>query len=71
MKAYFATKFEDFRHERSLFLSLSLTDRDLLKQSKFTDHEMNTVKKFAPEILRRQNNKKIRWNTITRIVISV
>ena len=38
MEAYFATMFEDIRHERSLMLLLSLTDPDILKQSKFTDN---------------------------------
>ena len=29
MEAYFATMFEDVRHERSLILLLSLTDPDI------------------------------------------
>ena len=40
MEQYFATMFEDVRHERSLILLLSLTDRDILRQSKFTDDEI-------------------------------
>ena len=36
---YFATKLEDIRNERSLILLLSLTDPDILKPSKLTDHE--------------------------------
>ena len=43
MEAYFATMFEDVRLERSLILLLSLTDSDILKQSKFTDDEVNTI----------------------------
>ena len=40
--------FEDIRHERSLMLKLSLTDHpDTLKQSKFTDHEVNIGKNLA------------------------
>ena len=37
MEAYFSNLFEDVRHERSLILLLSLTDPNILKQSKFTD----------------------------------
>ena len=49
MKAYFATMFEDVRHERCLILLLSLTDPDILKQSKFTDDEINMIKSLALE----------------------
>ena len=51
MEQYFATMFEDVRHERSLILLLSLTDSDILKQSKFTDHEINIIKNLALEKL--------------------
>ena len=44
MEAYFATMFENARQERSLILLLSLTNPDILKQSKFTNHEMNIIK---------------------------
>ena len=54
MEAYFATMFEDVRHERTLILLLSLTDPDILKQSKFTDHEINIIKNLALEKLHRQ-----------------
>ena len=54
MEAYFNTIFEDVRHERSLILLLSLTDPDILRQSKFTDNEINIIKKFALEELHRQ-----------------
>ena len=54
MEAYFATIFEDVRHERSLTLLLSLTDPDILKQSKFTDDEINIIKNIAFEKLHRQ-----------------
>ena len=40
MEAYFSYLFEDVRHERSLVLLLSLTDPDILKQSKFTGGEI-------------------------------
>ena len=34
MEEYFSNLFEDVRHERSLILLLTLTDPDILKQSK-------------------------------------
>ena len=40
MEAYFNTIFEDVRYERSLILLLSLTEPDILKQSKFNDYEI-------------------------------
>ena len=54
MEAYFNTIFEDIRHERSLILPLSLTDPDILKQSKFTDDEIKIIKNLALEKLHRQ-----------------
>ena len=45
MEVYFARMFEDVRHERSLILLVSLTDPDVLKESKFTDHELNIIQK--------------------------
>ena len=54
MEAYFSNLFEDTRHERSLILLLSPTDPDILKQSKFTDDEINTIKSLALEKLHRQ-----------------
>ena len=45
MENYFPSLFEDVRLERSLILILSLTDPDILKQSKFTDDEKNIMKK--------------------------
>ena len=58
MESYFNTIFEDVRHERSLILLLSLTDSDILKQSKFTDHEIEIIKNIALEKLHRQRNLK-------------
>ena len=46
--------FEDVRHERSLIILLSLTDPDILKQSKFTDDEINIIKNLALEKLHKQ-----------------
>ena len=54
MEQYISTIFEDVRHERSLILILSLTDPDILKQSKFTDDEMEIIKNLAFEKLHRQ-----------------
>ena len=58
MEAYFNTIFEDIRHERSLILLLSLTDPDILRQSKFTDNEIEIIKNIALEKLHRQRNLK-------------
>ena len=54
MENYFSNLFEDFRHERSLILLLSLTDPDIMKQSKFTDDEINIIKNLALEKLHQQ-----------------
>ena len=54
MEQYFSNLFEDVRHERSLILLLSLTDPDLLNQSKFTDDEINLIKNLSLEKLQRQ-----------------
>ena len=54
MEAYFAVMFEDVRYERSLILLLSLPDPDILKQSKFTDDEIEIIKNLALEKLHRQ-----------------
>ena len=54
MEQYFATVFEDVRHERSLILLLSLVEPSILKQSKFRDHEIEIIKNLALEKLHRQ-----------------
>ena len=46
--------FEDVRHKRNFFLLSSLTDSDILKQSKFTDFEINFMKTLALENLHGQ-----------------
>ena len=58
MEAYFHTIFEDVRHERSLiFLDpCSLVEPDILKQSKFTDQDIDIIKNIAQEKLHRQRN---------------
>ena len=54
METYFKTKFEDVQHERSLILLLSLVEPSIIKQSKFTDHEIEIIKNLALEKLQRQ-----------------
>ena len=54
MEAYFNTIFEDVRHERSLILLLSIVEPNILKQSKFTDDEIEIIKNLALEKLHRQ-----------------
>ena len=54
MEQYFALIFEDVGHARSLVLIPSLTDPDILKQSDFTDREINLLKYSAVEKLYRQ-----------------
>ena len=44
MEIYFATMFEDVRHERSILLLPSLTDEGVIKQSGFIDYEKNIKK---------------------------
>ena len=53
-----ATTFEDVRHERNLVFLLSLVEPDILKQSKFTDHEIDNNKNIALGKLHRQRNLK-------------
>ena len=59
MEGYFSTMFEDVRQERSLILLLSLTDPDILKQSTFTDDEINIIKNLALEITQTKNIKMV------------
>ena len=54
MEQYFSNLLEEVRHERSLILLFSLTDPNILKQSKFTDDEIHIIKKLALEKLHRQ-----------------
>ena len=58
MEAYFNTIFEDVRHERSLILLLAIVEPDILKQSKFLDHEIEIIKNIALEKFHRQRNLK-------------
>ena len=54
MEQYFVVIFEDVRHERSLVLLISLTHPHIIRQSKFTDYENDTIKISALEELHRQ-----------------
>ena len=58
MEQYFATIFEGVRHERSLIILLSFTDPNMLKQNKFTDHEINVKKSCCRKITERILKKK-------------
>ena len=58
MEQYFNTIFEDIRHERSLILLLGLVKPDILRQSKFLDHEIDNFKNIALEKLHGQRNLK-------------
>ena len=72
MEAYFSIMFEDARQEKNLYSLSSLTDPDILKRSKFTDHEVNIVKNLALEKLHRPKMfRRILCFTNIRIVSSV
>ena len=58
MEAYVDNIFEDVRHERSLIFLLSKVEPDILRQSKFLDHEIEIIKNIALEKLHRQCNLK-------------
>ena len=54
MEQNFYKLFETLFYERSLKLLLSLTDPDILRQSKLTDDEVEIIKDLALEKLHRQ-----------------
>ena len=58
MESYFNTIVGDIRHERSPILLLALVEPDILKQSKFLDHEIEIIKNITLEKLHRQRNLK-------------
>ena len=58
MEQYFNTSFEDIRREISLILFLDIVQPDILKQSKFTEDEIEIIKNIALEKLHRQRNLK-------------
>ena len=58
MRNYFAALFKEVRHEISLMFLLSLTDTDVLKQSKITDHGIKIMDNLALEKLHTQKTLK-------------
>ena len=58
MERYFNNIFEDIRYERSLIFLLSIVESDILKQSKFTDNEIDIIKNIALQKIHRQKNLK-------------
>ena len=58
MENYFIKLFYNIHYERSLILLLSLTESDMLRQSKFTDDEIEIIKNIALEKLFRQSMLK-------------
>ena len=58
MENYFIKLFDNIHYERSLILLLSLTDPDILRQSKFTDEEISIIKNLALEKIYRQRMLK-------------
>ena len=56
MDNYFNRLFEDIRHKRSLILLLSLVEPNIIRPSKFTDHEIEIIKNIVLEKLHRQRN---------------
>ena len=54
MENYFIKFFDNIQYERILILLLSLTDPDILRQTKFTDDEIEIIKNLALEKLHRQ-----------------
>ena len=61
MEPDFSNLFKDVTHEWSLRILLSLRDPHILKQSKFTDDEINIIKNLALEKLQRQRLLKDYW----------
>ena len=58
MGNYFIKLFDSIHYERNLILLLSLTDPDILRQTKFTDDEIEIIKNISLEKLHRQRNLK-------------
>ena len=60
--------FEDFKHERLIILLLSITDPNIPKQSKFTDHVIKIIKKpSSREITQTKNIETTHCGTIIRM----
>ena len=58
MENYFIKLFDNIHYERSLISILSLTDPDILRQSKFTDDEISIIKNLALQKIYRQRMLK-------------
>ena len=58
MENYFLKLFDNIHYERSLILLLTLTDPDILRQTKFTDDEIEILKNLALEKLYCQRSLK-------------
>ena len=58
MENYFIKLFDSTHYERSLILLLSSTDPDILRQTKFTDDEIEIIKNLGLEKLHRQRMLK-------------
>ena len=71
MEQYFVPLFEDDRHGTNLILFLSLTDPGILQQSKFTDHELKSIKDLALEKLHRQKILGVCCCFINRMIFSI
>ena len=54
MEQYFSKLFEDIRYERSMIILLSLIEKDISKQRKITDDEINFIKDIALNKIHRQ-----------------
>ena len=54
MEQYFAVMYDCVRQERYLNLVLSLTDPDIMRQRKITDHAIDILKNLVLEKLHRQ-----------------
>ena len=54
MENYFIKLFDNVHYERSLILLLSLTDPDILRQTKFTDDGIEIIKNIVLENLHRE-----------------
>ena len=66
MESYFIKLFDNIHYERSLILLLSLTDPDILRQTKFRDDEIKIIKNIVREKLYRQNIKRTYCNGFVR-----
>ena len=64
--------FEDVRHGRSLILLLSLTDPDILRESKSFHHEIDVMKNlhFFRRITSTGHFKRTRSHVFIRITIT-